>query len=387
MKSEKTSRKDHFPFNLYEIPLKSRHRNFLEEPNYAGKNKPQTADELEDKLEQSVRQIFHILLNYQKLEQSKVYDIINAKSMHHILDAAIKDYDLRSSELVRLFFEMAIIYLKNSPNFESQKEIIEDMANPLSKFFQMLSESLLKNENLEKNIPKKERENLQEFLKASRNEFSKKEYDMLKKFNDELYGKLNEQDVYQRIISKHIQPKDFDRSIFGNSVNVHEIVNRIKKNKERMVELSGESFVREGYMQRLSDVYIHLEPYLCRIKPLKEFDYLLSRAMNSSTYVSNLDKKFIRTELEGKFKDEIYEKYKDKKRNKNVPATHLRHSQKKSVVFVPSKEYEIEKREFFKKHGIDIDDKPDPEIEAETNFALYRFKPSWAFDEKYSLMP
>jgi len=112
LKSEKTSRKEHFPFNLYVNPLKDRHRNFLEDLNYAGKNKPQTADEIENNLEKATRLIFHALLNHQKLETSKVYEVINAKSMHHILDAAIQHYDLRSSELVRLFFEMAIIFLK-----------------------------------------------------------------------------------------------------------------------------------------------------------------------------------------------------------------------------------------------------------------------------------
>jgi hypothetical protein len=388
VKSEKISRKDHFPFNLYENPLKSnRLRNFLEDPKYAGKNQYQTADEIENNLEKATRLVFHALLNHQKLETSKVYEVINAKSMHHILDAAIKNYDFRSSELIRLFFEISIIFLKNSPNFKSQKEIIEDMANPLSKFFQMLSESLLQNEKLNENITKEEKEDIQKFMKKSLIENSHKEYQMIKKQNVELYNQLHELDIHERIISKHIDiTSPFDPMIPYHE-DVPEIIKNIRKNKERMVELSGESSIREGQIWRLSNAYNHLEPYACRIRPLKEFDYLLRRTMSSRSYVSHLDSEFNQVKLDEEFQDMMCEKYHEKTLNKKIPAILLSHSQKKLAAEVPEKEYGIEKREFFRKHGIDLDNRLRPKKEHGGNFDVYKYKPKWAFDEKYSLIP
>jgi len=261
------------------------------------------------------------------------------------------------------------------------------MANPLSKFFQMLSESLLQNEDLDRNISKEEREEIKKFMKKSTTEFDNKEYQMLKKQNTELYNQLYEIDIHERIISKHIEITSSLDPMLLHQRSIPEIIKQIKKNKERMVKLSGEASVREGQIWRLSNAYNHLEPYACRIKPLKEFDYLLRRTMPSGSYILNLDKKFNQIELKREFDDLMCEKYQKKTVNKKVPSILLLHSEEKLIATVPAKDYNIEKIEFFKKRGIDINDKSDLEDEATRNFGSYKYKPRWAFDEKYSLIP
>lgn len=389
MKSGKTSRKEHFPFNLYQNPLKDRHRKFLEEKNYAGKNQPQTADEIEDKMEQATRMLFHTLANFQKLEKSKVYDVINAKSMHHLLDAAAQQYDFRTAELIRLLFEMSIIFLKNSPNLKNQKEIIEDMANPLSKFFQMLSESLLQDENLNMNISKEEREKIKEFLQKTDNKNNKMQYDLLKKRNDELYDEIYKQDIHQRIISKHVKITSHLDPLLITSRDISEIIEQIRNNNERLAQIHGDSAIREGQIWRLSNAYNHLEPYACRIKPLKEFSYLLNRTLFESSYIHDLNREINNQKLEIKFEDQICEEYLDKDPDRSNEGVFVRYSKTKQMIFIPKDVHDREKRKFFAKYDIELDDSLNPQEKEDSSnlFDVYKYKPKWSIDDKSYLLP
>jgi len=168
--------------------------------------------------------------------------------------------------------------------------------------------------------------------------------------------------------------------------DISEIIEQIRENKERMVEISGESSIREGQMWRSSNAYNHLEPYLCRIKPLKKFDYLLRRTMLKDSYISDLDSEFNQVKLEEEFQDMMCEKYQKNKSSKQNSLL-LSHSKKKISAWVSEKKFSIEKREFFKEKGIILDERLRPKKPKTRRRDAYKYEPKWAFDLKYSLIP
>lgn len=384
MKYENIRGFKHFPFNLYENPLASkRYRKFLENPDYAGKDRHSIPNELEDRLEQAMRILYHITHDFDRLERSKVYDVINAKSMHHLLDAAIKYYDFRTSELVRLLFEASIIFLKNSKKSESEKDKIEDSAKLLSKSFQELSHSLLQDEDLDKNISKEEQEKIKNYLQRHYSKRDSDEYKMLEKYNRNLYDELIEQDVHERIISKEITITSPLDPMLPNFRSRKEIIEQIRKNKEEMMHLQGESFIREGTIWRLSNAYNHLESYACRIKPLEEFENILGIMAFDRPYLTDVGKEFKHLEIKKEFDKTMYEKYKNKAGFKNRPELKMSSQGGKGGASIPMDVYKIEMKKFFEKKGVDLEydtgKKQNPKVKNSTEYR--RYMPKWIRNE------
>lgn len=384
MKYENIRGYPHFPFNLYENPLSStRYRKFLENPDYAGKDRHSIPNELEDRLEQAMRIVYHIMHDFDRIEITKAYDVINAKSMHHLLDAAIKYDDFRTSELVRLLFETSIIFLKKSKQFESQKEIIDEKAKQLSKFFQMLSHSLLQDEDLGKNISKDEQEKIKDYLQRHDSKRESDEYKMLEKYNRKLYDELIEQDIHKRIISKEIKIMTPLDPMMPSFRSPKEIIEQIRKNKERMIHLRGESYIREGQTWRLSNVYNHLESYACRIKPLEEFEYMLDSGVFDRPYIIHVGEelKYLKTKAE--FDNIMYEKYKNKIVSKNIPALVMPSQGGKGGARIPMDAYKKEMRKFFKEKGVDLeyDTKEKQEVKSKKSIKYWKYMPNWIRNE------
>lgn len=384
MQSENIIGFRHFPFNLYADPLSKRYRSFLGNSNYSGKDKHAIPNELESKLEQSMRIVYHIMHDFDRLDRTKVYDVINAKSMQHFLDASIKYYDFRTSELVRLLFETAILFLKKSDEFENQKEVIEDMSKPLSKFFQMLSHSLLQKEDLEKTLDKKEQEHIKKYLQRHDGKIDFDEYTRLKKRNEELYQELIEEDIHKRIIGPKIKIKDvFDPMIRTIFHTTEEIIDEIRKNKERITELHGESAIREGQIWRLSNIYNHLEPQICKIKPLEEFQYMLGRSELDHRYNPELGKELEHVETKREFDDIIYEKYKNKTYGKKVKCLIMPGKDKQGAAKIPLSIYKKEMKKFFEEKGVELDyDKAEArERKAEESVKNWKYLPRWILND------
>lgn len=384
MKSENIRGFRHFPFNLYENPLPSqRYRKFLDDPNYTGRDKHSIPNELEDRLEQAVRIVYHIMHDFDRLERSKVYEVINAKSMHHILDSSIKYYDFRTSELVRLLFETAILYLKKSDQFENQKEIIDDMSKPLSKFFQMLSHSLLQHESLDQNLNKEEQEQIKKYLDKHDQKRNYDEYKMLEKRNDHLYKEIIERDIYQRIISNEVP----SANIFDFMPVIHEslkeVIDEISRNKDRMVHLEDESFNLDNQTWRLSNAYNHLEPYICRIKPLNEFQYLLDRTVYDPRYISDINKEFVHVQTKTEFDNMMYEKYKNKRSGKNIKCLRIHNKNNQGAAEIPLDIYHEEMRKFFEQKGLDLEynNKENREQRAKKYIKNRKYLPRWILDD------
>lgn len=384
MKSENIIGFSHFPLNLYANPLSKRYRNFLEDPDYSGKDKHAIPNELEAKLEQSMRIMYHIMHNFDRLDRTNVYDVINAKSMQHFLDVSIKYYDFRTTELIRLLFETAILFLKKSDQYENQKEIIDDMARPLSKFFQMLSNSSLQNENLEKVLDKKEQEHIKKYLHRHDGKRDYEQHTRLKKRNEELYGELIKEDIHERIISPKIKIKNmFDPMIRTKFRTTEEIIKEIRKNEEYITKLIGESAIREGQIWRLSNIYNHLEPQICKIKPLKEFQYMLDSIAFDNRYNAELGKELEHVETKKEFDDIMYEKYKNKTFRKNIKCLIMPSKGNQGGAMIPMNTYEKDMKKFFEEKGIELDyDNPIArERKAEESAKNYKYQPRWILNE------
>lgn len=383
MKSGKIREEYHFPFNLYLNPLTTRQREFLDDPNFKGKNPSAVSDELEEKYEKAMRIVYHIVLDFDRIKRSKAYDVINAKSMHHFLDAAIKHDDFRTSELVRLLFETAIIFLKKSKQFESQKDIIEDMARPLSKFFQMLSHSFLQDEDVVKNISKEDQEKFKNYLQRRDSKRDSNEYKILEKYNRDLYAELSEQDIHKRIISKEIVITSPLDPMLPSSRSPKEIIEQIRENKEQMTQLRGESIIQEGQLWRLSDVYNQLESYACRIKPLEEFKNILGIVAFDRPYLTGVGKDLKHVKTKEEFDKIMYEKYRNKGGSKNRPGLIIPSQEGKGGARIPMDVYKIEMKKVFDKKGVDLEfdskEKLAAKVKESTKYRQYM--PNWIRNE------
>lgn len=390
MKSRKEIDNYHFPFDLYRNPLSKEQKKFLENPNYRGKNPYDTADAIEEKLEKSFRTVYHILVDHQRLEESKVYDVVNAKSMQIFLEAAIQKNDFRTAELVRILFEMAIFYLKHNRQFKELSDVIDDLAKPLSKYFKLLSQFELGKENADETISKEERDEIKKYLKNHDSEKDYKRYLFHKQRNSELLEDLCRIDLAKRLKKTEIDP-EIPHEVFEGKFesNVDSIVKQIQENDKILTELNGESFLRESQIRRLSNTYNHLESYASRIKPLDEFDYLLGRIGLEGSYIKDTDSEFLLNKLNVKFHDLMYEKFKDKTTNISGPSVLHFNSDQTDTVKIPKNVWDEEKRKFFTKHGIKLDKKFHPiKNQVKTNyFETLKYQPKWFGREWDVLFP
>ena len=380
----------HFPFNLYQNPLSTQQREFLENPDYRGKNPSDTADKIEEKLEKSFRTVYHILLDHQRLEESKVYDVINAKSMQMFLESVIQKSDFRTAELVRVIFEMTVFYLKHNRKFKELSDVIDDLANPLSKYFRLLSQFELEKENADETISKEERDAIKKYLKNHDSEKDYKKYLFHKQRNSELLEELCRIDLSKRLKKIELDP-EITHEVFDGKFesNVDLIVKQIQENDKFLTELNEKSVLRESQIRRLSNTYNHLESYASRIKPLDEFDYLLGRISLEGSYIKDIDSEFSLNKLHAKFHDLMYEKFKDKTTKVSGPSILHSNSDQTDTVEIPKNVWNEEKRKFFTEHEIKLDKNFRPiKNQVKANyFETLKYQPKWFGREWDVLFP
>jgi len=135
---------------LSENPLKKRMNEFLISENPLGFNKSQYQDDASNRLDKSIRYIYHLMKNQKNLRKDDVYEKINSLTLYPIIEYIFEDpnnpyqklYNFRNVELARLLFQICVNYLKYSPLFIDDKYAQDDIDKTIQRFF-TLSKSIL----------------------------------------------------------------------------------------------------------------------------------------------------------------------------------------------------------------------------------------------------
>jgi len=147
---------------------------FLISENPLGFNKSQYQDDATDRLDKSIRYIYHLMKNQKNLRKDDVYEKINSLTLYPILEYLLEDpnnpyqklYNFRNVELARLLFQISANYLKYSPLFIDDKYAQDDIDKVIQRFYTLSTSTLEKNafetlsEEREQKL-KKDRDSLQ----------------------------------------------------------------------------------------------------------------------------------------------------------------------------------------------------------------------------------
>ncbi len=183
--------------NLSVNTLTDGYKNYLESaPSLLEKNfnKSQYRKGIVNHIDESIRDLYHILPKAHLLNKEQMYDKINALSLYKIFETMLKDveqktdyktekYDFRTIELARMLFHISTIYLIKSPLYHHE-EIVETDVKRIAYHFRKLAEHALEKESYG-TIKEKEQRRLIE-------ELNKIKYDPESKYQklNRQYGKL-----------------------------------------------------------------------------------------------------------------------------------------------------------------------------------------------------
>lgn len=171
-------------------PFTSLQRKFLDASDLAGYKVKEKQDEFVKKLEDGITDIYHVLEQPKNVEHKRddIKQIFNAVTLYPIIHNLIRNfpdedepttflskykYDLRRMEIVRMLFDELKEYIEQSPMFENDIHVFQNLYQ-ISLKLKNSSETILKNNNLlikqikselNKKITKDEIEKVSEELK------------------------------------------------------------------------------------------------------------------------------------------------------------------------------------------------------------------------------
>lgn len=245
--------------NLSENPLTPRMKNFLKSENLKGFNKTQYQDDIEGKIDPSLRYLFHILKKPYNLREEKIYDKLNAQTLSRIFqnllidtqersDYRHKKYDFRTVELTRLMFHISTEYLMQAQIFNNSKFLDEEIEKVAERFF-ILSRSVFEKEKYSGKVSEKKEKDIQEKFKELENH----EYYILSNERNEL-----------------IKKKESSKSC-NKQLELKKQINEITKKRQKAEkDLRNE---KEELYKELEDQYLHLQGYFCNRNKLSEFEH------------------------------------------------------------------------------------------------------------------
>lgn len=152
-------------------------------------------DFIKNHLQKSIRDLFHILPRSRKLKKEAIYDTFNALTLVDILlnlllnveqksERRTEKYDFRTVELARMFYHVSTNYLMNSPIWQDEDDVKNDV-NRVSTHFRILAKSALEKESHE-TIKQKEEDKIKKKLNSMKSDpegdyqrLDKKRHDLL----------------------------------------------------------------------------------------------------------------------------------------------------------------------------------------------------------------
>jgi len=285
--NRKSVRKTSINVNLYGKMVIGTHKKFLEKTDHRGLTNPsRTHNEILTKLAKNYRYVYEVMQKTKNLNKDNLYEIFNASTLESFLKSLIRDpsidahrykynqYDFRTSEIVRLNFEIISDYLVNSPNFKGN-ENIEKQIKELREHFKSLSNSMLDKEDKYASMSKEKQDKIIEKiekLSPAEDLVNVHEYNY-KKIKQNLDEKRNEFiDVESAIIicKESKSSKSLKKQIKEMEENLSEITKDIFTYRDKLEdEIKKREEIRELQYQ-LNQRYKHLANYACTIETLDD---------------------------------------------------------------------------------------------------------------------
>jgi len=232
---------------------------FLKSEDLKGFNKTQYQNDIEGKIDPSLRYLFHILNKPYNLREGDLYDKLNAQTLSKIFQNLLTDtqersdhrhkkYDFRTVELARLMFHISTEYLMQAQIFDNSKFLDEEIEKVAERFF-ILSRSVFEKEKYSKKVSEEQEKRIKTELK----ELEHHEYHRLSNERNELIRKKDSS-------KNHNKEVELKKQI--NEINI--------KQKKAEKDLRNE---KEKLYKELENQYLHLQGYFCSRKRLSEFEY------------------------------------------------------------------------------------------------------------------
>lgn len=274
-------------------PLSKQQKAFLESKNLLGFNKSQYQDDITERLDKSLRYLYHIIDNPSNLKKLDLYDKLNAQTLEEIIGNLLLDfdsksrrpkkYDFRTVELARTLFHISTTYLIKSPLWNNKKFVQTDIER-LSYYFEALAESALDKESHEKIKEDEERKMMEDLEKIRREEEfikydPKGEWCILNKQYEDCQKKQNSWN--QRIAIS--ESKEEIEIINGLLEGIKKTIYKVQDQREASLNDVNER--RDKIIEVLSHKYEHLINFFCLYDRLSSFDHekpLFSQMKNNA---------------------------------------------------------------------------------------------------------
>jgi len=269
--------------NLSRNPLSKQQKAFLESEKSLGFNKPQYQDDITDRLDKSIRYLYHIIKNPSNLKKLDLYDRLNAQTLNEIIGNMLLDfeskssyrpekYDFRTVELARTLFHISTIYLIKSPLWNNKKFVQTDIER-LSYYFEALAESDLDKESHEK-IKEDEERKMTEDLEKIRHEIEFINHDPKGEwciFNKQYEKCQDKKKSWNQRIAISKSKKEIE-IINGLLEGINETIYKVQDQREASLNDVNER--RNKIIEVLSQKYNHLNPFHCPYDKLSPFEWV-----------------------------------------------------------------------------------------------------------------